>query len=373
MPDLLALQETHLVDRYLPKIQGYELFRRDNTLHSGGLAIFVAQNLPVRVLNNIHAAPRIELLCIKVHNLNIYNVYIPPDRCLDGDDLSFINNLPKRTVLLGDFNAHHQSWSTSMHSLTNRRGQICYEAFDKNRLVLLNSSSPTRINIATNAVHRWSLLDLTLATPDIASKCTTHVTDQLLGSDHYVIFTSIYSRVVRSGPSPCKWSLGKANWENFNRLVDDQLISHAHQNTNTEKMNSNITNSLISAAENSIPRSRNMGKQPVPWWNNDCERAIRRKRAAYLKMIRSFKIEHVIAFKRRRSECRCTILNAKRQYWRDFCTSLDMKPNVSKVWRIARSLSGTTQKKAFPSLLSGNNEIVTDDKSKADILAKPFT
>ena len=374
-PDVLILQETHLVERYSPKIQGYSLFRKDNSLHSGGLAIFVKDNLPATILN-IPGTTSIEVHCISVQHLTFYNIYISPNHILSVNDLAFMNGLPKRTIILGDFNAYHQCWSTSRNPLTSRRGQILYEVIDKNELVILNTTEPTRINLATNAVNRWSLLDLTLATPDIASKCRTLVTDQLLGSDHYIIITTINSRVLRSGPLPRKWSWGRANWEKFSRLVDKQLAnstsSGASISASADEMNSVITSSLISAAEKSIPRTRNVGKMPVPWWNTDCERAIRLKKASYLKMKKSFKIEYVIDFKRRRSECRCTILKAKRQYWKNFCESLDINTNINKVWKISRTLAGISNYKTFPTLRSEDNETVTDDKCKADILADTF-
>ena len=89
--------------------------------------------------------------------------------------------------------------------------------------------------------------------------------NQLLGSDDYVILTTLYSKVVRSGPLPFNWSLGKANWEKLYRLVDDQFINHAPHGINPEKMNPKITNFLISVVEIYVFRSKNMGKQPLPW------------------------------------------------------------------------------------------------------------
>ena len=177
---------------------------------------------------------------------------------------------------------------------------------------------------------------MTLASTDIASKCQTSVTDKLLGSDHFIILTTINNRVIRSDPLPRKWSLNKADWKKFSRLVDLHLENSNSHNADTENLNSEITSSLIFASTNAIPRSKNTGKKPVPWWNPDCERAIRLKRAVFLKMKRSFDFEHVLLFKKRRSECRRILLSAKRQCWENFCASLNMRANAKKVWRVAR-------------------------------------
>ena len=321
-PDLLILQETHLIDRYSPRIPDYNVYRKDKSAHCGGQAIFVRNDLPFSIIE-VPKSSKIELQCIHVRSVYIYNIYIPPNSCIENKRLSFLDDLPKRSLLFGDFNAHHHSWSTSANPSSNQLGRKLFDFFDKNGLVLLNASYPTRINISATAVNRWSLLDLSLASTNIASKCHTTVIDELLGSDHYVILTSFNERVLRTKPLPRKWALNKANWKKFSQLVDASLQNRIRHDADTEYLNTEIIASLISAAEIAIPRSKNIGKSPVPWWNADCDRAVRRKRAAFLKMRRSFDIAHIIEYKRFRSECRRIIIQTKRSCWEEFCASLD--------------------------------------------------
>ena len=144
IPDLLILQETHLIERYSPKIQGYDLIRKDNTLHSGGLAIFAKDNLRTVILNT-PGTTNIELQCIRVHNLSIYNIYIPPDRRLDIQELDFMSNLPKHAIIVGDFNARHHVWSNSDNPLSNKRDQSILEAIewiDNTELIVTNAHRP---------------------------------------------------------------------------------------------------------------------------------------------------------------------------------------------------------------------------------------
>ena len=209
------------------------------------------------------------------------------------------------------------------------------------------------------------ILDLTLASRDIAAKCQTHVTDALIGSDHFVILTTVNDKVVRSDPMPRKWSFTKANWKKFSQLVDTRLES----DISLEELNSTITRSIITAAENTIPRTKNVGKRLIPWWNSDCQRAVRRKKAAFLKMKRTFKIDDVLAFKKSRSECRRTILNAKRRCWEAYCSTMDIKTNVKTVWRTVRALSGIYCGKTFPDLKTDDGGTISDDRSKANAIA----
>ena len=152
-------------------------------------------------------------------------------------------------------------------------------------------------------------------------------------------------------------------------MVDTRLESDISLNSNIEELNSAITRSIITAAENTISRTKNVGKRPIPWWNSDCQRAVRRKKAAFLKMKRTFKIDDVLAFKKSRSECRRTILNAKRRCWEAYCSTMDIKTNVKTVWRTVRALSGIYCGKTFPDLKTDDGGTISDDRSKANAIA----
>ena len=175
-PDLIFLQETHLIEKYSPRLPGYSLFRRDRSLSRGGLATFIKDNLRATMIR-VPTTREFELQCIQIENIRIYHFYIPPNYQIRDDDFDFIQNPQSRVILLGDFNAHHYSWSVSDTTTSNQRGRKLFEFFEYNGLVLLNYSNPTRINVAVNAVNRRSLLELTVASHDISSKCRTLVTD----------------------------------------------------------------------------------------------------------------------------------------------------------------------------------------------------
>ena len=93
----------------------------------------------------------------------------------------------------------------------------------------------------------------------------------------------------------------------FETKMDSSLVSSDWQDVNF--LNSTFSKCVIDAARSSIPKSHLSNRKPsVPWWNASCDRAVRRKRAAFLKMKRSFCINDVIQYKRLRSECRKMIL-----------------------------------------------------------------
>ena len=365
LPDIIVLQETHLIQKYTPKLPGYQLFRNDRTLYSGGVAFFVRDSLNSNAYD-LSSPLEFDILCITVSGLKLCNVYLSPSS--KSRDFTFLDALASQSLIFGDFNAHHVSWGRE----NNSRGICLSEAIDKNNLVLLNSSVPTRLNIATNAVSRSSLLDLTLASRDIAWKCHTTVSDALVGSDHYIVFTSINQKIQNVHTKPCSWSLSRANWEKFSRLVNDKLDSiEREEDRSAESLNEIVTDIMISASHRTIPLSKNSVKNPTPWWNSACDRAVRRKKAAYLKMKRSFSIADIIRFKKLKSECRRTILAAKRECWEGFCSSLNRQSNISKVRSVVRSLSEFPSYKPLPNLICSSGT-VRSDKAKADVLSETF-
>ena len=134
---------------------------------------------------------------VEICGYNIVNAYIAPNCVLSEDDFAQILPVPSniKTLIFGDFNAHHRSWGSTTN---NTRGIQLARVIDRFNLVLLNTTNPTRLNTAINSrpEHRWSLLDLSLATSDMAQRCTTNVTNEFLGSDHSIVTTSVNVRII---------------------------------------------------------------------------------------------------------------------------------------------------------------------------------
>ena len=63
------------------------------------------------------------------------------------------------------------------------------EALDVHDLVVVNTTTPTHFSLTGR--NTWSLLDLVLLSSSYASLCTSMVTSEFLGSDHYVVLTAV--------------------------------------------------------------------------------------------------------------------------------------------------------------------------------------
>ena len=130
LPDILVLQETHLIQKYTPKLPGYQLFRKDRTLYSGGVAFFVRDSLNSNEYD-LSSPSEFDTLCITVSGLILCNVYISPSS--KNFDFTFLESLTSRSLIFGDFNAHHVSWGRA----NNSRGICLSEAIDKDNLIAL--------------------------------------------------------------------------------------------------------------------------------------------------------------------------------------------------------------------------------------------
>ena len=346
-------------------MEGYNIFRKDRSSHGGGLATFIRHGIEFSEVT--YAVDNLtESQFFVLSGLQIGNIYVPPN---SGEKFAFLEKFQAKSLIMGDFNAHHQTWS----STTNRLGDFLGKAVDDNNMVLLNSENPTRLNLASTAVNRWSLLDLVIASTDMAYRCQTRGTEDFLGSDHCIILTEVDCNISISQNWVPKWQFKRANWESFRCSVIQALTNIQNDLSGVDRLNADLTAILTDAAKLSIPFSsyRDCRKNPVPWWNSACQKGTRRKKAAYKKMKRTFAAHDIITFKRTRAECRRTILEAKRTCWRKFCDSLGKSDDLSKMWRMAQSFCGGQRSPYIPSITLGEKS-ATNNLTKANLLATVF-
>ena len=67
-------------------------------------------------------------------------------------------------------------------------------------------------------------------------------------------------------------------------------------------------------SENKLPK--------VPWFNDDCKQAIKKRKKAQRKLFRNPTAENVLAFKQLKAKARHIIKTQKKTSWQSFCSSL---------------------------------------------------
>ena len=125
---------------------------------------------------------------------------------------------------------------------------------------------------------------MTIVSADVASRCNATVHIEFVGSDH-----SIVQIAIRGSDPPTKthiprWNFQRANWKRFSDLCDLSLPSIS---TELEQSYQLCEISILQAATASIPQTKYSEEIFVPWWNAECDRAIKNKKHAFNRMNRT--------------------------------------------------------------------------------------
>lgn len=368
-PDVICIQESWLKPNLDFIIYGYVSVRQDRENGGGGGCItFIRQGIPHRVLG---IGKEQEYVVVETWGerkrivvINYYN----PCRKLDINNLEEIEGQDNNNIVwCGDFNAHNALWGSEK---MDSNGQVIEELLDEENLVCLNDGSKTRIEVSTG---KESVLDLTLVSSSMAAICNWSVyKDGTIGSDHYPVLCKINISLSQSiEERGGRWVFEKANWEHFQR-ESDRCLSQIEYNDDIETLENKIKKGIITAAMESIPKSKGKVKRKiVPWWDEECKEAVRNRNKAFKIMKRTHNFRHMIQYKYAQAIVRKTIRQAKRTYWRNYCSSIGNTTQIGEVWTMIKKMGGERREWSYPVLSSGN-EIAVTNKEKAEMLANTF-
>jgi len=106
--------------------------------------------------------------------------------------------------------------------------------------------------------------------------------------------------------------------------VDDDIITSRNQ----------LVSAVIAAAENNIPTVKPKSDprhRYVPYWTDECRptAAVKRRNTAKNKMQHSKDIADRQEYYRARGQAQHIIKSTQKQYWRDYCSTLDKTTKIS--------------------------------------------
>src|ERR1700710_967200 len=233
-------------------------------------------------------------------------------------------NIPTRTILAGNFNAHHPWWNYS----TKRpiRHETLIQISEAGNFDLLNEEDTPTYHYA----HGSSVLDLTFSSPPITPLISNWAIDEdnPTSSDHELIRFDISSteNTILDVPTNERWNWKKADWENFGKNLKERSDSTSdiwqalHLHNNQANLNSAakfLTPLIHEAAETCIPK-RKPSPRSKPWWNDD----INKKRTLMKSRLRQWKAERTTPnwnqYATTRNLYQRTIRDAKTNLWNDF-------------------------------------------------------
>uniref|UniRef100_A0ABD2WF68 Endonuclease/exonuclease/phosphatase domain-containing protein n=1 Tax=Trichogramma kaykai TaxID=54128 RepID=A0ABD2WF68_9HYME len=298
------VRESFLKEEDTFKLKNYNIIRYDRpSVKGGGIVFLIKKPIRYEIIEHNLILNLIEIGVISIETqlgiITLFAYYRSPTH-VPGNTLlgnwqkewdSLVNQISKyeKFIFLGDFNAHN-SWWGSNH--TCPYGQYMEDNLDPSYFTLLNNGSPTHINITGNA-YSTSHIDLTFVSPNLYADISEWlVLDDSWGSDHFPIVTSLFTQIEQYSKIDYRYNLRKLNWEVFhNELEQDKFIFNKLNYLNaivTDKYDI-FVKTVNDCIEKSIPKKSNSKKSfktsnniPKPyccWWNENCDRAVRIRKA----------------------------------------------------------------------------------------------
>src|SRR5436190_2167895 len=363
-PNIVCIQETKLHYFANFRFKGYNVYRKDHFQNQacGGVVIQTANSLDAKLLQINTTLQAVAITLEVPHKLTVCCLYIPPAPfVLSRTEVEeLFQQLPRPFLLVGDFNAHHNSWGSTSCS---PRGNMLTRVFDNLNVNILNDGSNTYLCPRTN---NWSAIDLSICSPVLAPSLLWEVLPDLYGSDHAPIAVSFTNLNHPRNGNP-KWIINKGDWKRFRDSLDTSNIPN-DVNEATYK----FTAAIISAAETSIPKTSGKQKRAhVPWWTDKCSEALRERRKALRRFSKRPTTENLIEYRKLRAAARLVFRRSKRESWLNYTDQIRRTTPSSTIWRKLRSVCG----KPTPQTIVGlkvDNIMETDPQAIANSLSLSF-
>jgi hypothetical protein len=218
--DFMLISETWLKPHHTFKISSFSCIRKDRGPDGkGGVAILVSNKYNYQTLT-IQSVLEVVGVRIKELNLTLLAIYRPPSLKVTANDwCDLAKQVHGSALISGDFNLHHVLWGCGGSS---PEGTLFVDqVLSEIEYVVLNTGGNTRIPYVG---QQPSALDLTLASTNVALKCSWNVLEDPLGSDHLPIlieYSENHHLNVRK--TYLFWNETKADWSRYQSEIKRHL------------------------------------------------------------------------------------------------------------------------------------------------------
>ena len=167
-----------------------------------------------------------------------------------------------------------------MVEVTVATGKNIEYILENHNLSILNDiDSPTYID---NFTGKTSCLDLCSASHTLSNNAN-YTRGKDVGSDHFPIEISV-GVIINKNDMQCnaRWKLKKADWKSWKRELSNCDNYDYILPLDSDTHNRYLTEKILIAAENHIPKSngKKQIKRYTPWWDDECKRAVQKRNTA---------------------------------------------------------------------------------------------
>ncbi|CAB0029160.1 unnamed protein product [Trichogramma brassicae] len=189
----------------------------------------------------------------------------------------------------------------------------------------------------------FSLVQSSCMNPPISDSVSTTICDETWGSDHFPIFINVHAEKFCYHIKTFKIDSIRTDWQEADHLFEEAFSRFLTPEYERMPVRSKfdiffqVIKDTISAC---TPTKRSVSRRahinPVPWWDAECDRAKRLRRAAYKKFSFSRKLDDLIVYNRRCAEAKKLFKTKKKNCFRSFAESLNFHVNPSYVWNTCK-------------------------------------
>ena len=259
---IAALQETKLTGKSkMKKTPNYTLIRKDRgTNKGGGLAFLIHKDISFNLVPTPHSHEQdvhLESLTINIpskdnNNLYLRNIYIPPQSsCQQQYNPPFnhlFEDLGPSSLILGDFNAHHELWHTE--ATTDTRGRLLVDSLSSLDYGVINEDIPTRVHNNSSTSP-----DISIASSNLIPT-TNWKTETKMSSDHLPILITLTAELIKTNTKHFTYiNFNKADWPKFKDYTEN-IFSKAKKVTNIHAAEKFFRKTVQEAARKFIPAGR---------------------------------------------------------------------------------------------------------------------
>lgn len=265
--DVVFLSEIWLKPNETKKFYNYKFYSSNRADGYGGVAVLVSNKIKSFLINDNRRAScnHVEYLEIRIETnqiiFNLVSVYIPPNKTNHdiSNTLTFLFNKyngKNKTIIGGDFNAHHTIWEE--RSKNDSRGRLLVEKIELTDLVIINNREHTYQNIANNTS---SAVDITLVSPNLTDKIYWECVKTNIGSDHFPIKIQVGNYLHHELES-----MNYINYKKLAKLLETFNPTHTFDLIDFE-------NAIVEMIQKvKIKKTREKIYSAKYWWNEEIER-----------------------------------------------------------------------------------------------------
>ena len=202
-------------------------------------------------------------------------------------------------------------------------------------LACLNSNIPTFERFDTRSS---TCVDISLCSTSLIGEFSWNRSAFLCGSDHYPIILTHLS----PSPSPkpySSWRYSRADWKAFHDSTYFPYLPAVERFPSIREAYDIFSHIITCAATAHIPRSSPSKRPATPWWTQECARANREKRKLYIQYKKTPSSSNLIIFKAAAATSRRINRRTRRQYFREYASSVTSSTSLSKVYKVVNKIS----------------------------------